>query len=443
MMFSNTWKNTSFFLCAACCAVVAATEPEDRPLPWLEETARPLDEAAVLDDLASAMRGRRLVLLGESTHGTHEYYTWRDRITRRLVEDAGFRFIAVEGDWASLHELNRYVKGLPGAAPSAREALAAQQRWPAWLWANEETVALAEWLRGWNQKQDPGMRVGIHGMDVYAPWHSVDLITAFAQAHLPDAGDRVARNLAPMRNHRDDIGGYVRGYHEWQETVLRGYGELLELIRETRDDEKIHPAEWFGAKQGVHVLKGAHGHFMGMARQGPQSWNRRAEHMHDTARRLLDRHGENSRGIVWAHNTHIGDARATAMADRGEVNIGQLARESLGRDAVFSLGFATHRGRVIAGRAWDGPREEMEIPAGKPGSLEALLNGRFPDGALLRTSTAPGSARADSIPHRAIGVIYQPQNEAGNYVPTRPAERYDALIFIPETRALKPLDATP
>lgn len=436
MKFAKTWM----CLAAAMLAGPAAAETKERPLAWLEETARPLDETAVLDELTAAMRGKRLVLLGESTHGTHEYYVWRDRITRRLVADAGFRFILVEGDWASLHELNRYVKSLPGAAATARDALAAQQRWPEWLWANEETAALAEWLREWNRKQEPARRVGFHGMDVYGPWGSADLLAAFAVAHLPDAAPQVARKLAPMQAHRDDIGGYVRGHHAGEAEVMQGYAGLLELIRGAREGEGVDPSEWFAAKQAVHVVKGAHRHFMGMAEQGPQSWNRRAEHMHATALRLLDRHGEHSRGIVWAHNTHIGDARATAMAERGEVNIGQLARVSQGRDTVFSLGFATHRGRVIAGRAWGGPRREMDIPAGAPGSLEALLDARFPDGALLRTGSAPPSARADTIPHRAIGVIYHPDNEAGNYVPTRPADRYDALIFLPETKALKPLN---
>ncbi len=428
------------FLAASMIALPVAAEPAQVPLPWLEKIARPLEKPKNLDELTVAMRDRRLVLLGESTHGTHEYYTWRDQITRRLVADAGFRFVLVEGDWASLHELNRYVKHLPGAPATAREALAAQQRWPQWLWANEETLALAGWLREWNGKQEPENRVGFHGMDVYGPWGSADLVSGFLETHLPDAAPRVARKLAPMQAHRDDIGGYVRGHYAGEAEVMKDFAGLLEMVRETRDAEGVDSVEWFAAKQAVHVVKGAHRHFMGMAEQGPQSWNRRAEHMHQTALRLLERHGAGSRGIVWAHNTHIGDACATAMGMRGEVNIGHLARESLGHEEVFALGFATHRGRVIAGRSWEGPREEMEIPPGAPGSLEALLNTRFPEGALFFTAEAPSSARIDNIPHRAIGVVYHPENEAGNYVPTRPVARYDALLFLPETTALKPLD---
>jgi erythromycin esterase-like protein len=432
------WILPAALLCATWMS--SSVMADEKPLAWLDETASPLDDTTSLDTLVAAMRERRLVMLGESTHGTHEFYKWRDRITRRLVADAGFRFILVEGDWASLHELNRHVKDLPGAAATARDALAAQQRWPQWLWANEETIALAEWLREWNNRQPSENRVGFHGMDVYAPWRSIDMVVTFSTAHLPDAAPRIARKLAPMRGHPDDIGAYVRGHHPRRAEVLAGYHAALELVRDARDVDGVHPSEWFAAIQAAHVIIGAHRHFMGMAEDGPQSWNHRAEHMHQTAQRLLDRHGEGARGIVWAHNTHIGDARATAMSARGEVNIGHLARESLGRDEVFALGFATHRGRVIAGRVWDGPREEMVVPHGAPGSLEALLNERFPDGALLRTGDAPDRARADSIPHRAIGVIYQPDNETGNYVATRPAERYDALIFIPETRPLTAFD---
>ncbi len=437
-MKATKWILTLAILCAVPRA--QAEDTANQPLAWLEETAQPLDEGEVLDSLTEAMGERRLALLGESTHGTHEYYVWRDRISRRLIEDAGFRFILVEGDWASLHELNRYVKDLPGAAESAREALEAQQRWPEWLWANEEIAELAEWLRQWNDGREPDQRVGFHGMDVYGPWGSIDLVTAFVESHLPEAAERISGKLEPMASHPDDVGGYVRGHHGRRNEVLAGYSAALDLVREARGADGAHPAEWFAAKQAVHVIKGAHRHFMGMAGQQQESWNRRAEHMHETALRLLERHGDGSRGIVWAHNTHIGDARATAMAARGEVNIGHLARESLGRDAVFALGFATHRGRVIAGREWGGQREEMTIPPGMPRSLEALLDGRFPDGAFLRTGDAPPAARRDTIPHRAVGVIYHPDNEAGNYVPSRPADRYDAMIFIPETRALKALD---
>ena len=431
------------FFATICVPFPALAEDGDAvPLAWLEQVASPLDEGAVLDGLIESMGDRRLVLLGESTHGTHEYYAWRDRISRRLIDEAGFRFILVEGDWASLHELNRYVKDMPGAAASAREALAAQQRWPEWLWANEETLALAEWLREWNSRRDAEARVGFHGKDVYGPWGSIELVSAFAEAHLADDRERIAGKLAPMRAHRDDIGGYVRGHHDRQAEVLAGYAEVLEMLREARSGEGMDASEWFAAKQATHVVKGAHRHFMAMAGPGPHSWNRRAEHMHQTAHRLLDRHGEDARGIVWAHNTHIGDARATGMAGRGEVNIGQLARESLGRDVVFSLGFATHRGRVIAGREWGGARETMTLPPGTPGSLEAILNARFPTGVLLRTGDATAAAaQGEIVPHRAVGVIYHPENEAGNYVPTRLSERYDALIFLPETRALTPLDA--
>ena len=426
-------------MAAAWLAAATASGFTGKPLPWLEDIAQPLDEAAVMEELIGEMKDRRLVLLGESTHGTHEFYVWRDRISRQLVADAGFQFLLVEGDWASLHELNRYVKHLPGSAVSAREALASQQRWPQWLWANEETVALGEWLRQWNEPRAAEERVGIHGMDVYAPWLSADLILSFTETHLPAISQRAAQKLSPMQSHRDDMNGYVREHMQTQADVMRGYSALLELVRDARDDEAIEPVEWFAAKQAVHVIIGAHRHFMGMAEQGPHSWNRRAEHMHQTARRMLNHRGENSRGIVWAHNTHIGDSRATDMAARGQINIGRLSRDSLGRNNVFALGFATHRGRVIAGSEWGSPLEEMEVPPGMRGSLEALLDSRFPDGALFMMNRAPAAEVTAATPQRAIGVVYDPCHEQGNYVHTRPADRYDALIFIPETRPLSPL----
>lgn len=417
---------------------VSESAAPERPLPWLADLGERLDEEAALEALTERMRGRRLVLLGESTHGTHEYYVWRDRISRGLVESGEFRFIAVEGDWASLLELNRYVKGKAGAPESARAALEGHERWPTWMWANEEIEALAEWLRAWNEDRPMEERAGFYGKDVYAPWAAAAGVVAFARDHLgSDERLRVRRKLARFQRHEDDIQSYVRSTFRQRGETLENYRALIDLIAEAKD---APPFERFAAKQGAFVVKGAHRHFIGMVDRGPASWNARVEHMEATVERLLERYGAESRGIVWAHNTHIGDARATAMAERGEINIGQLARVRHGAGDVFALGFSTHRGRVQAGRHWGGRRESMRVPEAVAGSLEDALNLHFPDGALLFFDEAPETARTDPVPHRAIGVIYRPEAEAGNYVPTRLAARYDAMLFIPETSALRPIE---
>lgn len=419
-------------------AAVWATGLPAKPLPWLAELGSPAEPAAVMEHLSQKAGDRSLVLLGESSHGTHEFYTERDKISRHLIENHGFSFIAVEGDWASLWQVNRYVKNKPGAQRSAREALLELQRWPTWMWANEEIVALVEWLREWNDQRPMAERVGFYGMDVYAPWDAADWIIDFAANYLNESEQRrVGQKLARFRRHPDDVQGYVQSYFQRRaETLvhLRALNRLLQSATQA-PDYKI-----FAARQSTYVVMGAHQHFMGMATGGADSWNARVRHMQETVARLMEHYGEDSRGIVWAHNTHIGDARATSMVERGEINIGQLAREQWGPSEVFSVGFATYRGTVLAGREWGGPRQQMQIPPGIPGSLEAALQSHFPQGALLQLGPETAAAEAfDLIPHRAIGVIYHPEREQGNYVPTRPAARYDALIFIPETQSLRPL----
>jgi erythromycin esterase len=393
----------------------------------------------LLPELLREMQRARLVLLGEATHGTREFYVWRDRISRALLEDGGFSFIAVEGDWASIYALNRYVKGKEDAPESARKALLAQQRWPQWMWGNEEFAELGEWLRRFNDARPPEERVGLYGMDVYSPWAAADKTLAYTRASLGEDHRDVERALARFLRFRDDVSGYIRAGFFQRAELAEGYRLKIERLA-ARLESSDDPAGTFSAKQGLWTVKRAHGHFMAMADPAVSSWNPRALHMHETVQRLLSQYGPGARGIVWAHNTHVGDARATPMALEGDQNIGELSRRAMGNEAVFALGFSTHRGMVLAGRAWEAPMQRMRIPDGGPGSLEAILNDFFPEGAVLHWPFAYAPLREREIPHRAIGVVYMPEHEfPGNYVPTRLSARYNGLVFIPETRALTPL----
>jgi erythromycin esterase len=423
-------------LSVACLSSTALASP---PPPWLAPLGIPFDPDHTLPAIAGAAADRQLVLLGESTHGTHEFYALRDLISRQLIETGRFLFIAVEGDFAPLLPLNAFIKDLPGAPASAVEALASLDRWPTWMWANEETAALANWLREHNLKLPHGRRVGFYGMDVYAPWSAADSLLEHISDTHPDLADPAARKLAPLLRFRDDLEGYVRAHHLSHATIRSGLDRLLASLDAATPAAATSPARRFAASQHALVTRAAHDHFIGMAQPGPASWNARARHMKETVARLLDHYGPDAAGIVWAHNTHIGDARATPMATSGEVNIGQLARQRWGEEKVFSLGITTHRGTVKAGRTWGGERHKMTIPHAAKGSLEAILDDLFPQGALLQFAEAPPQASSQPIPHRAIGVLYDPAAEAGNYVPSRLATRYDALLFLPETQALTPL----
>jgi erythromycin esterase len=422
-----------------CPITLDARSSEAEWLAEFKEMAVPLNDAGDLAPVIEAGATTRLVLLGEATHGTSEFYTWRAKISRRLISERGFSFIAVEGDWASIHRLNRYVKGLDEAG-DARAILRQFHRWPLWMWANEEVAELAEWMRAFNKDRPPSQRAGFYGIDVYGWEDSIRAVVDYLGEAAPDLAGRVRTLYAAFALHRSDVSSYARAIARG-DSSQREVAQVVELLRTER--EKLEPrdaAAYFAAKQNALVVQNAEAHVRNMARQGPHSWNARARHMKSTVARLKEFYGEGARGIVWAHNTHIGDARATTMAQYDEVNIGQLARERWGDEAVFLIGFATHRGQVLAGRAWGAPRTTMAVPPAQAGSVEAILNQLGKEGALLIFRSREIPKILEQVRgHRAIGVIYNPEREAGNYVPTVLPRRYDALIFLAETKPLRPL----
>ncbi len=398
------------------------------------------------DDLAGLLRdagGRRRVLLGEATHGTAEFYTWRAEISRRLIADHGFSFVAVEGDWVSMWRLNRYVTHQPGAGESAEAILRGFDRWPRWMWANREFAEFAEWLREHNADRPPEARAGLYGKDVYDAWGAMDLVLAFHREHHPDRAEGVARRYRTFAEHRNDPGGYARAMAV---SVGDPGHDLREAFRETQarweEAEGAARETAFAAKQAAFVVKAADRHYRAMVQPGAASWNHRADGMEATVERLGRRHGPEARGIVWAHNTHIGDARATDMMRAGMRNIGQLAREAHGPDQVFSVGFSTAQGRALAARQWEGRREAMLLPAPRADSLDAILLGMGLGDTVVRFPPARdrGEALVRTVGHRAVGVVFVPEHERQrNYVPTRPASRYNAILFIESTSALRPL----
>jgi erythromycin esterase len=434
-------------LVLAMCIALAGTPYADVQagdlLQSLRILAQPLRRADDLNPLLDAVGDARLVLLGEASHGTREFYALRDSLSRRLIEEQGFSFIAVEGDWAALLPLDLYVRHHPGAPASAREALLQIERWPQWVWANSEMEALGEWLRALNRGRAAEHRVGIHGIDLYAIWESLDAVEAFYQTHLPESAARVRQLYRLLRG----FGGKYQAYADYVHRT--GYSAQVEVAQVARELDARYrhatPSErevLFEALQHARVVESGERYLRGMARPGPQSWNARADHFERSVARLLNHYGPGSRAIVWAHNTHVGDARATDMVRAGEVNVGQLARERHGADAVFTLGLGTAVGTVLAARTWEGRRHIMRTPVPRPDSLEAALLANGGGDRILildRTSSAAATLRR-TLPHRAIGVVFDPQRERWeNYVPTRLAERYDAFVFIPHTHALNPL----
>ncbi len=412
----------------------------------LEETIRgarrPLRAPADLDPLLERIGDARVVLLGEASHGTHEFYTWRHRISERLIRERGFDFIAVEGDWPECYRVNRYVRGAPDAGGSAREVLHAFGRWPTWMWANRETEALAESLRRINDERPAEQRVGFYGLDVYSLWDSMAAVEGYLRRVDPEAARRARRAYGCFDPFEEDVQEYARATAlvptSCEDEAVAMLSELRRRAPEHREDG--HEA-FFNAEQNALVARAAELYYRTMVRGGPDSWNVRDTHMTETLERLLDFHGPDSRGIVWEHNTHIGDARATSMARSGMVNVGQLARQQWGDDQTVLVGFASHRGSVIAGAEWGAPMERMRVPPARAGSWEDLLHDSGAEDALLLLDELEHAEEAmEPRGHRAIGVVYHPAAERwGNYVPTVLPLRYDALLYIDESRALQPL----
>jgi erythromycin esterase-like protein len=408
----------------------------------LRELARPLRGPADLDPLLERAGDARVVAVGEASHGTHEYYAWRAALTRRLVEERGFGLVAVEGDWPDCYRVNRSVKLRPGADDDPRDALDAFARWPTWMWANDDVVDFCRWLRGVNAGRPEDQRVGFYGLDVYSLWDSMHELVGWLREHEPEHVAKATQALACFEPFGEDGAEYAFATRFAPTTCEQTVVELLRHLCEERgrrapaDDPEAH----LSAEMNAAVVAGAERYYRAMVGGSAESWNVRDVHMADTLDRLLEHTG--GKAVVWEHNTHVGDARATDMARSGMVNVGQLLRERHAADDVVLVGLGSHRGGVVAGSEWGAQMQRMEVPAARPGSLEALLHEEVGEDALLVWS--PGGPRPAALDrrldHRAIGVVYRPQRERwGNYVPTVLGERYDAFLYLEHSRPLQPL----
>ena len=411
----------------------------------LQEHARPLASDVDLDPLIERVGDARFVLLGEATHGTSEFYTWRADITRRLVEERGFSFVAVEGDWPDCMRVNRWIKGREARDSSATDVLHAFERWPTWMWANREVAALVEWMREHNRAVDADRMIGLYGLDVYSLWDSMAAVERYLADRDPALAAAARRAYRCFDPYHDDAQEYARATALVPTSCEDEAVAVLAALRSRSTSGADGDREsQFDAEQNALVARNAERYYRTMVRGGPGSWNVRDRHMVETLDRLMELHGPDAKAIVWEHNTHVGDARFTDMASSGMVNVGQLVREAHGERDVVIVGFGTHRGAVIAGDEWGAPMRRVRVPRAREGTFEDLmhraLDGR--DGLLLFDGSADGGIRGldATLPHRAIGVVYDPDFERwGNYVPTLVPRRYDAFLYLDETHALDAL----
>jgi erythromycin esterase len=403
----------------------------------------PLENVEDLNPLLERIGDARYVLLGEASHGTHEYYLWRARISRRLIEEKGFRFIAVEGDWPDCFRVNRYVHGKLDDL-TAEEVLRGFDRWPTWMWANWEVVALAEWLHLHNEGRPEDEQAGFYGLDVYSLWESLYEIIGYLKQHDPDAVGAAYQAFRCFEPYAEDPQEYARATLFVPDTCREEVLALLRTVRERAAGDAGDETS-LDAIMNAEAVKNAEEYYRTMVRGGAASWNLRDRHMADTLDRLMRYYGPDAKAIVWEHNTHVGDARYTTMANEGMYNVGQLVRQEHGADGVVLAGFGSSQGTVVAGRSWDAPMEVMPVPPARAGSWEHALHLLEAEDRLLLFHTPVDAGDALAVPrgHRAIGVVYHPEAEWGNYVPTVLPLRYDAFLYLDQTQALHPLHVEP
>lgn len=399
-------------------------------------------ESADLDPLLERIGNARVVLLGEASHGTSEFYRMRERITRELVTKKGFAFIGIEGDWPDAARIDHYVRHFE-YPPSEWTAFA---RFPTWMWRNNEVRQFIDWLRDWNSRQETRQRVAFHGLDLYSLYNSIRSILDYLDDVDPDTAQLARRRYACLGPWQSDPAAYGHAaltdrYRSCEEDVTRMLKELLS--RQARFAE--HDGERFmDAVQNARLVANAEHYYRIMYYGSRASWNLRDTHMFETLMSQLEFYGEDSKAVVWAHNSHIGNAAATEMSARGETNIGELCRKEFG-ERVYSIGFGTHTGTVAAASDWDGEMEVKPVTPSMPGSYERLFHETACPNFLLglRELGENSLAQALSRPllERAIGVIYRPETErASHYFESKLPQQFDEYIWMNETHAVTPFE---
>lgn len=414
-------------------------------LQGIRNLAQPLRGSSDLRPLAESIGANRFVAIGEASHGNHEFYSLRAELTKQLIEEHGFTWIGVEGDWPDCWRINRWVRGDDNQNLDASQLLAGFERWPTWMWANSDVAAFIEWLRDRNLARPREERVGFYGLDVYSLWDSLRELILWLEANQPDAVGTAMTAWQCFVPYNEDPHRYAWGTRLIPASCEPDVVSLLVEIRKRAAVQRWSTDEGaFDAAQNAEVVAGAENYYRTMMLGDQRSWNVRDYHMADTIDRLAEHTGPSSKGVIWEHNTHVGDARATDMARDGLVNTGQILRERHGDEGVALVGFASHRGSVLAGAEWGSPERVMPVPLAAAGSHEDLLHQALGhDAVLLFGDDRSSSWLTHWRGHRAIGVVYNPDREHGNFVPTGMGARYDALIWIEEVTALRPLHHEP
>jgi erythromycin esterase-like protein len=410
---------------------------------------RIVGSAADYDSLLEVIGEAPFVLLGEASHGTHDFYDQRAQITKRLIREKGFNAVAVEADWPDAYRVNRYVRAATQDT-SGEQALSGFKRFPTWMWRNADVLDFIGWLRGYNDGAPSDAKVGFYGLDLYSLHASIEAVLAYLRKVDPEAARRAHYRYACFDHFGENTQayGYATSFGMAESCEQEVVGQLVELQRRAPDyasrDGRVAEDEFFFAEQNARLVKNAEQYYRSMFRGRVESWNKRDTHMAETLEALVAHftsRGQTAKIAVWEHNSHLGDARATEIGESGEFNVGQLVRQRYGEEAVL-VGFTTHHGTVTAASDWDAPAERKRVRPALPGSYEALFHEVGIDRFMLdlRAGAHIEGLRQDRL-ERAIGVVYLPETERmSHYFHARLPEQFDAVLHFDETRAVEPLE---
>jgi erythromycin esterase-like protein/predicted phosphoribosyltransferase len=432
----------------------AAQSPADSALiKALRETACPLaGSARDYDPLIGRIGEASFALMGEASHGTHEFYYERVLITKRLITEKKFSAVAVEADWPDAYRVNRYVRGASDDV-DAVEGLADFRRFPTWMWRNTVVVEFIEWLRAYNDALPPGAeKVGFYGLDLYSLHASMKVVLRYLEKVDHEAAKQARERYSCFDHVGEDTQAYglMTRLNLSKSCEAEVVSQLLELQRRAADyvrrDGRLDD-DLFYAEQNARLVKNAEAYYRSVFLEEISSWNLRDRHMAETLDALVTHLGRKTGRVkiaVWEHNSHLGDARATEMGQRGELNVGQLTREKYRSEAVL-VGFTTHHGTVTAASDWGNPAERKRVRPALAGSYEALFHATGRDRFLLILNGGDTMVQQLSAPRleRAIGVIYRPETERqSHYFRARLPSQFDVVLHFDETRAVKPLETT-
>ena len=413
-------------------------------------------DSANLDGLLERIGDSRLVLLGEATHGTAEFYDMRSRITRELIEKKGFNIIAVEADWPDATSINHFVRGAShNPFQSVVHRSVSKNKpfsgFPAWMWANQSVLAFVNWLKNYNQSvSSVEQAVGFYGLDIYNMYGSIEAVLDYLQGVDPKAAEAARWSYGCLRPWVDDPSSYS---HFMKSGRYRGCGRevstVLNALRNnhtfySQADSETDRQGYFYAVQNARLVRNGERYFRSLYQANNNPWNRRDQNMIDTLMAILNYHGRSSKAVVWAHNSHVGDARATEMNAHGQFNLGQKVRETFA-DGAYLIGFGTDHGTVAAASEWGAPMKVMQVTPSQKDSVERLFHDVKTDNFMLPLRKPVQDITRKKLLaerlQRAIGTTYDPENELiKHYSYASIPRQFDEYIWFDETHAVKPLN---